>query len=362
MLLGLSSLGIMPIVEGCSQKTDGSTTGSSSSNSLTSENNEPETIQAKDNIRQTESTESSMDKKSSTYFDAQTPVFDVMDDALFGDYGRLLFPVTGYHAPDASTTLETLGEKLTWYNYYNVDTTIDVLSFLAREREAGRHIFYPIYDAEEMNADPSKLDTGLFYFRAQGTEEPQPFAICNAGGGFSYVAAIHDSFPQALTIARSGNAAFALIYRPNARTACEDLARAITWIIEHADELNVDAGNYSLWGGSAGARMAAWLGDSGTEAFGEKVMPRPHAVVMQYTGLSEYSPSFEPPTYACCGTADWIADWRVMKERLEAISTLGVPTKFESFEGLPHGFGLGVDTIAEGWINNALTFWKEQKD
>ena len=37
-----------------------------------------------------------------------------------------------------------------------------------------------------------------------------------------------------------------------------------------AEELEVDVADYSLWGGSAGARMAAWLGSYGTEAIGEK--------------------------------------------------------------------------------------------
>ena len=51
--------------------------------------------------------------------------------------------------------------------------------------------------------------------------------MCNAGGGFAYVGAMQDSFPHALELSRRGYNAFALIYRPGAQTACEDLARAI---------------------------------------------------------------------------------------------------------------------------------------
>lgn len=72
-----------------------------------------------------------------------------------------------------------------------------------------------------------------------------------------------------------GYNAFALIYRPGAQTACEDLARAISFIFENADELEVNTDCYSLWGGSAGGRMAAWLGSYGTAAFGEKIYRRP---------------------------------------------------------------------------------------
>ena len=39
---------------------------------------------------------------------------------------------------------------------------------------------------------------------------------------------------------------FALIYRPGAQTACEDLARAISFIFEHAEKLEVDTEGYSL--------------------------------------------------------------------------------------------------------------------
>lgn len=112
--------------------------------------------------------------------------------------------------------------------------------------------------------------------------------------------AMHDSFPHALELSKMGYHAFALIYRPGAQTACEDLARAISVIFAHAEELEIDTEGYSLWGGSAGGRMAAWLGSYGTEAFGEEALPRPGAVILQYTGHSDYSQN-DPPTYACVG-------------------------------------------------------------
>ena len=170
---------------------------------------------------------------------------------------------------------------------------------------------------------------------------------------------MQDSFPHALELSKKGYNAFALIYRPGAQTACEDLVRAIRFIFAHADELEVDTGCYSLWGGSAGARMAAWLGSYGAEAFGGGNLPRPGAVIMQYTGLSEYSES-DPPTYACVGDRDGIANWRVMQARLEAMQQAGIDTEFHVYSGLGHGFGLGTGTSAEGWINDAVAFWEQQ--
>ena len=174
-----------------------------------------------------------------------------------------------------------------------------------------------------------------------------------------YVGAMQDSFPHALKLSKKGYNAFALIYRPGAQTACEDLARAIAFLHEHESELQIDMSDYSLWGGSAGARMAAWLGSYGTEAFGEAAYPQPAAVIMQYTGLSEVTGN-EPPTYNCVGTADGIASYRTMENRIQKIKNNGTDAEIEVFDGLPHGFGLGEGTIAEGWIDNAVSFWQRQ--
>ncbi len=51
-----------------------------------------------------------------------------------------------------------------------------------------------------------------------------------------------------------------------------------------------------------------------------------------------------------------------MQRRLEAVSVLGIPTEFHIYEGLSHGFGLGTGTVAEGWIDDAVSFWKEQME
>lgn len=59
--------------------------------------------------------------------------------------------------------------------------------------------------------------------------------MVNAGGGFAYVAVMHDSFPHALELSKKGYNVFALIYRPGAQTASEDLERAIAFIHEHGN-------------------------------------------------------------------------------------------------------------------------------
>lgn len=279
-------------------------------------------------------------------------ITDVTHDPVFGEYGRLLFP-----ADDGYWSGDTLGNlRLIWYNDIDPDTTVDIVNSLYDRAAAGETVFYDIYTDAEKAEDPDKEDTGLFFFRGNAGAKT---AIVNAGGGFAYVGAMQDSFPVSLDLSKKGYNAFALIYRPGAETACEDLSRAIAFLTDHADALGIDMTDYSLWGGSAGARMAAWVGTYGTAEFGERAYPKPAAVIMQYTGLSEVTGA-EPPTYACVGTSDGIASWRTMQERIRRIRANGTNAEIDIFKGLPHGFGLGIGTVAEGWIDHATAFWEKQ--
>ena len=238
--------------------------------------------------------------------------------------------MTDYYSGD---TLEEL--QLTYYSHIDPDETVEIVNTLRERAADGQTIFYDIYTDEEKAADPAKEDTGLFFFKGTPRREARHLQCgrcvrlrgCHAGQLPSCAGAFQE---RATTPSLSF---IAPAHRPPARTWQE----AIRFIFDHADELEVDTDCYSLWGGSAGARMAAWLGSYGAEAFGGGDLPRPGAVIMQYTGLSEYSES-DPPTYACVGDRDGIANWRVMQARLEAMQQAGIDTEFHVYSGLGHGF------------------------
>ena len=316
-----------------------------------------ETSAASDTTSDSRVEEGASRKETETTTDSyteDTPIEDVISDPVFGEYGRLIFPVD-----DSYYSGDTLGDlRLTWYNNISPATTVEIANYMKDHAAVGNTIFFDIYTDEEKAADPAKEDTGLFFFKGTPGEK---FAVCNAGGGFAYVGAMQDSFPHALELSKQGYNAFALIYRPGAQTACEDLARAITFIFDHAEELEVNTESYSLWGGSAGARMAAWLGSYGPATFGGDDLPQPGAVIMQYTGHSDYT-EHDPPTFACVGDNDGIANWRTMEQRLERMAALGIDTEFHHYPGLRHGFGIGTDTMAEGWIEEAIRFWENQME
>ena len=221
---------------------------------------------------------------------------------------------------------------------------------------AGEQIFFDIYSEKEKAKDPEKRQTGLFCFPGIAGS---PYAVIAPGGGFAYVGSVHEGFPYAMKIADHGYHVFVLRYRLGNRKASEDMAAAIDFIEEHADELGVDKQNYSLWGSSAGARVVANISANGAKAYGGKTGIRPRAVVMAYTGHAGYSEN-DAPTFSIVGENDYIADPEVMRRRAQKMNGLGIPVAFKVVAGLGHGFGIGTGTNAEGWIEEAVRFWEKQ--
>lgn len=143
----------------------------------------------------------------SDLFTIDTAIADVTSNPAFGDYGRLIFPVDEWYYSG-----DTLGDlRLTYYSNIDPDETVEIVNYMKEHAASANTIFYDIYTDEEKASDPEKEDTGLFFFKGNPGER---FAVCNAGGSFAYVGAMHDSFPHALELSKQGYNAFALIYRP----------------------------------------------------------------------------------------------------------------------------------------------------
>jgi acetyl esterase/lipase len=220
---------------------------------------------------------------------------------------------------------------------------------------AGRKVFFDFHTAADKEAESSLRRTGLFFFRGK---PDAPFAVIAPGGGFAYVGALHEGFPYAAEISKRGFNAFVLRYRVSRgeRAATKDLAAALTYIARNAGELAVAPAGYSLWGSSAGARMAASIGSHGAARFGGVELPRPSAVVILYTGHAEVARA-EPPTFVAVGENDAIAPPTVMERRVTALRRAGTDVEYHRYPRVGHGFGLGTGTSAEGWIEDAVRFW-----
>lgn len=230
--------------------------------------------------------ETAMDNRENIVYTLSSPVEDVLKDPCFGNFGRFLFPVD--RTVSETMTLKEISSSrvYVWYNYIDPAKTVEIIQTLHDHAAAGEQIFYDIYTEEEKAVDPSKEDTGLFFFKGNPGEK---FAVVNAG-----------------------------------------------------------------------ARMAAVLGNGDTLPYFDRAdIPQASAVIMQYTGYSGVSQK-DAPTYACVGTSDGIANWKTVQSRLKSLKALGIPTEFHSYEGLPHDFGIGTGTNAEGWIEDAAAFWEAQ--
>jgi acetyl esterase/lipase len=280
---------------------------------------------------------------------------DVLTHPAFAGFGRLILPWDDRKV-DVHMPLRDISTLLPYHTEVNQSDVVSTLNRMIDNANGERTIFYDFYTEAQKRADSTKENAGLFFFRGQPGAS---FAIVCPGGGFSYVASVHEGFPYAVEISKTGYNVFVLRYRAGlgGAVATQDLAAAISYVFRNARTLGVGVGNYSLWGGSAGARMAASIGTHGVAFYGGDALPKPSVVVMAYTAHSELS-SDEPPTFALVGEKDGIAPPYVMERRISALRRVCTPVEFHKFKNVGHGFGLGTGTSAEGWMANAIRFWE----
>jgi acetyl esterase/lipase len=280
---------------------------------------------------------------------------DMLEHPALEGFSPLLLPRADV-AIDRKARLGDFGSLLPYHTHVDAHDVVAGLNRLIDDANAGRRVFFDIYTDAEKKHDSIKGDTGMFFLRGR---PGAPFAVIAPGGGFSYVATVHEGLPYALAINRHGYNSFVLRYRvgQGGAAATDDLAAALSTIFRNAASLQVSTQDYSLWGSSAGARMAATIGSRSVASVGAVALPKPTAVVMAYTGHIDTS-GHEPPTFVVVGEHDRIAPPTVMERRLQMLERSGVMVAYHKVPGLGHGFGLGTGTAAEGWIDAAVRFWE----
>ena len=293
--------------------------------------------------------------QSSGHLNADNTVGDIVNHPAFSGFSERLL-TRDDNSSYYNTRISNAASLMPYHQNVNPAVVVNALNYMIDEAQSGKTIFYDFYTATQKRADRAKENTGLFFFRGK---PGAPFAIVSPGGGFSYVGSLHEGFPLALEISKKGYNVFVIRYRIGGeRIACEDLAAAIAYIFANARTLEVNTNNYSLWGGSAGSRMAARLSSNGTAAYGENEHPKPATAVILYTGHTDFTAE-DPPTFTVVGERDGIANPAAMESRVNAMRAAGIDTEFHRYPKVGHGFGLGVGTTAEGWINNAVRFWEK---
>lgn len=301
--------------------------------------------------------------KQYSHIAAETPIMDVVEHPAFRGFGHLVFPWNDTSRYHGKLMNEAHSLNL-WHSNMDTKEMVAGINRMIDDISMGNAVFHDFYTPEEKADDPSKKLTGLFFFRG---ELGAPFAVVSPGGGFTYVGSIHEGFPLAMEISKRGYNAFVLKYRvqhPQGELAAsQDLIAAVNWIRDNAASLGIAAQGYSLWGGSAGARI------SSNASYGEGGIERPNllhpaAVVMAYTtypGHPEFSRD-DPAGFIMVGDQDWIVPVSHSEKRVAAMKAVGVGVEFLLYRGIGHGYGVGNGTVAAGWMDKALNFWERQEE
>ena len=152
--------------------------------------------------------------------------------------------------------VKTLAKMVGW----NAESMADGWNYLSDKAKSGK-VFYDIYTAEELAADPSKKLTGIAAFPL---DKKAKFCLVCAGGGYGSVCSMVEAYPVIKALNEMGYAAFSLQYRvgkdAKAPNPMDDLAQAVRYILDNADELNVDTSGYAVMGFSAGGHLTASFG------------------------------------------------------------------------------------------------------
>jgi len=254
---------------------------------------------------------------------------------------------------------------------------------------AGKKVLYPLWTEEKAEKDPALKERYMIHFPV---EKKTGFVVTCSGGAYIGAASMIEGYPTCKEINDLGYHAFTVNYRASANAKApnpiEDLAVAVKYILDHADELGVDTENYAVGGFSAGGHLAATFG---TEIHGWKKygLPKPAAMILAYPvitmqkfthgdsrknflqehaddpqmqklySVEEQVTSNYPPTYVWQCDKDYAVPIENTQLLAQALAKAGVPCEYETFDSNMHGWGCGKGTIAEGWVVRAIKFWEQ---
>ena len=199
----------------------------------------------------------------------------------------------------------------------------------------GRQVTYKVYMAEEIAAEANRNEVELYYFPSH--TEKTKYVVVMSGNVLNKTSNLSEGYATAWQLHELGYTVFVLRYRVFQKASnnapLDDLGNAIQYITDHAAEFGVQTEDYALLGYSSGGHLAGLFGSEeyGCRNYG---VPKPGALLLWY-------PAQRP------------ALTRTLKEH-------HIPYKEVIYRRATHGVGTGINTDADGWINDAVAFWEEQ--
>jgi len=145
--------------------------------------------------------------------------------------------------------------------------------------------------------------------------------------------------------------------------AVEDLGNAISFIQNNTQIFGVTLDNYSLWGFSAGGRACQYFGMDVALGYKQRNLPKPTLNVLVYSGWGDENKELlktQPATYYCYIKNDTVIgkeNVKLIEQNIQTMQDLEIAVEVFSYENATHGFGAGIGTIAEGWMEKVYPFW-----
>ena len=255
---------------------------------------------------------------------------------------------------------------------------------------------YPIYTCPS-TTETEKHTTYLIRKNENGkqvtltaslVDQETPFVLILPGGGYTTALPTgNEGCGYADRINALGYNAFVLEYSTQMQhpAPLDDVDLAYEIIEQNRDFFGVTMDNYAVCGSSAGGHLAGtWCTEN--VGYAHYNRPRPAAAILVYPVISfvnksdgetqnnligndpskeivhalsidEHVSSNYPPTYLWVFVEDGLMpDTELMEKTLE---NAGVPHIARYFHGGRHGIGLAEGTEAEGWLDEAIAFWRE---
>ena len=301
-----------------------------------------------------------------------------------------------FEGETANLSLQDLNDKFGTWSWKDMVYGINRFLYLLENNKGN---VYSVYSEEEITADPRKEQVRLFWMPSDDKRNSE-CVILMSGGAYGAVCTLSESMPVAARLNELGFDCFCLNYRTAVNEdainglfplPADDVAAAWNFIRENEKIFGVDANNYVIGGFSAGGHLAAMWGTKhkGARHYG---VPQPKMILLDYPLISMDTMADDPvkqfmqtlmfgaehsrekeeeyivnnhidESYPSVYHVQALDDSTVLPINAslfrEAMEAVNVPYELELVESGGHGFGLGTQTQASGWVDRAVIFLKE---
>ena len=331
-----------------------------------------------------------------------TTLHDIKQDKILKEvWPYLIYNTTGDGAGnfvDDSLTLNDIQKKNpTWLAddmAYGLNTIIEMTEQLDG---SGMSFLNSVYSDKEIADDSERACVKLMFFPSVKEKKINKTAILAAGGGYGAVCSMCEAFPVAARLRELGIDVFCLNYRvasnpPLFPKPFEDMAAAVRYLVKNKDYFGISMENYGVGGFSAGGHLASCWGTSEL-GYRKYNLPKPDLLLLAYplinvwktlsqlpksirdlmlTGyfgddatesmcrkynVDEHVDGEYPTAYIVQAENDTTVPVCNTKDMAKILKELNIKCQYELVQDGGHGFGLGTNTSAEGWVDRACEFW-----